>query len=318
MGYIPVDEDEIGNGLFTRSISRTIEYSYNDFCIAQIARDMGKKSDAEKYLERSKNWINVLKKDASSEVNGEDSGFQAFAMPKFQDGSWDYQDPTICSQINDFDGCYLNEDGKETYEGSSWLYTFYVPHDAATLIQELGGDETFVERLRFFHDTPGLFYVGNEPSYLMIFLFHYVGRPGLSAEYAHRYIPSSFNDTVSGLPGNDDSGAMGSFAALTMMGFYPMSGQDIYLIIPPFFREVNIKSPLSGKTATITTINFDAGYKNIYIQSAKLNGKTYNKSWLTHEFFNEGGELELTLGHEESEWGQGKDNIPPSASTRFW
>ncbi|KAG5950578.1 hypothetical protein E4U53_004814 [Claviceps sorghi] len=327
-GYIPTDDfDPYGVGLFTRSISRTIEYSYNDFCIAEIAKKMNKTGDAEKYLERSKNWINMFHPTSRSRLNttgGDgtknlvDSGFQGFLQPRYLNGTFGYQDPAICTGLYNFTSCYLNPDGHETYEGGAWLYTFYVPHDQATLIPALGGQEEFIRRLKFLHDTPGLFYVGNEQSYLLIYLFHFAGRPGLSSRYAHRYIPSAFNDTVAGIPGNDDSGAMGSFTVLTMMGLYPMSGQNVYLIIPPFFRQVAIKSPATGRTATIRNINFDPEYKNIYIQSARLNGVPFYKSWITHEFFTKGGLLELTLGPVESGWGSGENNIPPSASTHFW
>ncbi|KAG6147643.1 hypothetical protein E4U28_006531 [Claviceps purpurea] len=327
-GYIPTDDfDPFGVGLFTRSISRTIEYSYNDFCIAEMAKMMNKTRDAEKYLERSRNWKNMFNPTSRSRLNitgspnvGDlvDSGFQGFLQPRYLNGTFGYQDPSICSGLFNFTSCYLNADGHETYEGGAWLYTFYVPHDQATLITTLGGQEEFIRRLEFLHNTPGLFYIGNEQSYLLIYLFHFAGRPGLSSHYAHQYIPSAFNDTIAGIPGNDDSGAMGSFAALTMMGLYPMSGQNVYLIIPPFFPEVVIKSPATGQLAIIRNINFDEGYENIYIQSARLNGKPFHKSWLTHAFFNEGGLLELMLGPVESNWGSGKDDLPPSASTHFW
>jgi putative alpha-1,2-mannosidase len=329
LGYIPTDDwDFSGYGLFTRSISRTIEYSYNDFCIAEIARGLGKHADAEKYLKRSSNWKNMYDPTSRSKLNltgtqdyslFTDSGFEGFLQPRYLNGTFGFQEPAICTNLYNFDGCYLNPGGHETYEAGSWLYTFYVPHDQATLITTLGGPDAFVRRLEFMHNTPGLFYIGDEQAYLLVYIFHYAGRPGLSAEYLHRYIPSAFNDTTAGLPGNDDSGAMGSFTALSMLGLYPMSGQNVYLIIPPFFPEVNFTDPRSGKTATIRNINFDAAYNNIYIQSAKLNGKPYNKAWITHSFFLDGGVLELTLGPQEStKFGAANADLPPSASTHFW
>ncbi|KAK5987008.1 putative secreted glycosidase [Cladobotryum mycophilum] len=299
LGYIPTDDwDPNGYGLFTRSISRTIEYSYNDFCIAEMARGMGKTADAEKYLKRASNWKNMFDPHSRSKLNltgtqnvndFTDSGFEGFLQPRYLNGTFGFQEPAICTDLYNFNGCYLNPGGHETYEAGSWLYTFYVPHDQAALIPMLGGLDTFNSRLKYMHDTPGLFYIGDEQAYLLLFLFHFSGNPGLSSSYAHKYIPGSFNDTLSGLPGNDDSGAMGSFTALTMMGLYPMSGQDVYLIIPPFYAEVKLTDPHSGKTATIRNKNFDASYKNIYIQSATLNGKPYTKSWLTHSFFTGGG-----------------------------
>ncbi|RYP37053.1 hypothetical protein DL767_003116 [Monosporascus sp. MG133] len=342
LGYIPTDDfDPWGVGPMTRSISRTIEYSYNDFCIAEIARGMNKTADAEKYLRRSGNWINMFQEDSRSLLNltGSpdpedlvDSGFNGFLQPRYLNGTFGYQDPALCTflwyeqyissspefrVVDNFTSCYLNSDGHETYEGGAWLYTFYVPHDQATLIPTLGGPDEFVRRLEFMHNTPGLLYIGNEQSYLLVFIFHYAGRPGLSAQYAHKYIPGSFNDTVNGIPGNDDSGAMGSFTALTMMGLYPMSGQDVYLVIPPFFPEVNITNRITGNTATVRNMNFDSSYRNIYIQSATLNGAPYTKSWLTHSFFLDGGVLELTLGPHESDWGAKEEDYPPSASTHF-
>ncbi|TWU70541.1 hypothetical protein ED733_000887 [Metarhizium rileyi] len=328
LGYIPTDDfDPYGVGIFTRSISRTVEYSYNDFCIAEMARGMNKTGDAEKYLERSANWQNMFDSTSRSKLNitGSrntadlvDSGFQGFLQPRYLNGSFGYQDPAICTDLFNFTSCYLNPDGHETYEGGSWLYTFYVPHDQATLVTRLGGPSEFLRRLEFLHNTPGLFYIGDEQSYLLLYLFHFIGQPGLSSQYAHKYIPSAFNDSLAGIPGNDDSGAMGSFTALSMMGFFPMSGQNVYLIIPPFFPEVRIENPETGKLATIRNLNFDPGYKNMYIQSATLNGKAYTKSWITHDFFSSGGVLELTLGASHSTWGSGKDDIPPSASKHFW
>lgn len=317
LGYIPTDDfDPYGVGIFTRSISRTVEYSYNDFCIAEMAREMGKTDDAEKYLKRSGNWINMFDAQSTSTVTG--GGFKGFLQPRYLNGTFGFQEPAICTDLYHFTDCYLNVNGHETYEAGSWLYTFYIPHDQASLIPTLGGPDEYVRRLSYLHDTPGLFYIGDEQAYVLIYLFHYVARPGLSAKYAHKYMPGSFNDTVGGLPGNDDSGAMGSFSALLLMGIFPMSGQDVYLITPPFFKEVSIDNAITGKTATIRSKNFDPNYGNIYIQNATLDGKPYNKSWITHKFFSEGGVLELELGPTESTWGTSKDLVPPSASKNFW
>ncbi|KAF3760901.1 family 92 glycoside hydrolase [Cryphonectria parasitica EP155] len=323
LAYIPADDfDPYGVGPFTRSISRTVEYAYNDFTIAEMASGLNKTADAEKYIGTSANWVNLFKADQTSYLNVSqntsplvDSGFTGFLQPRYLNGTYGFQDPSLCSQLYNFTSCYLNEDGHETYEGSSWLYTFYAPHDMAKLITTLGGPQAFTDRLQYFHNTPGLNYIGDEQAFLMLYLFHYAGRPGLSSYYRHFYIPSQFNDSVNGIPGNDDSGAMGSFAALTMMGLWPMSGQNVYLINPPFFQEVNITNPLTGKTATVRNVNFDgSSYNNIYVQSAILNGEPYTKSWLTHSFFRDGGVLELTLGANESSWGTRDEDLPPSVS----
>lgn len=258
---------------------------------------------------------NMYQADSTSAINGTDTGFVGFLQPKFLNGTWGYQDPIFCSPLLNFTSCYLNPDGHETYEGSSWLYTFYVPHDMANLITTLGGPATFTRRLDYFHES-GLLYIGDEQGFLDVFLYHYAGRPAKSAERAHFYIPSQFNDTVNGIPGNDDSGAMGSFAALTMMGIFPNAGQDVYFITPPFFEEVSLRNKDTGKTAVIRNVGFDASYESIYVQSATLDGKAYTKNWIGHSFFRDGGVLELTLGRNESSWGTREEDLPPSLSTR--
>jgi putative alpha-1,2-mannosidase len=100
-----------------------------------------------------------------------------------------------------------------------------------------------------------------------------------------------------------------------MMGLFPVPGQNVYLITPPFFPEISIMNKVSGNKATIRNVGFDAEYKNIYIQSATLNGVAYTKNWIGHEFFVDGGVLELTLGPVESAWGAGYEDLPPSLST---
>ncbi|KAF1363603.1 hypothetical protein EJ07DRAFT_102433 [Lizonia empirigonia] len=312
LGYIPTENlDTEGTGLETRSISRTVEYAYNDFVISTLARALGNLDDAQKYLGRSGNWKNMFNPTQRSIVDGQDTGFEGFLQPRYVNGTFGYQDPIFCSPLLNFTGCYLNPSGRETYEGPIWMYTFYAPGDMASLITTLGGTDTFVKRLDWLHDS-GILYVGDEQAFLNLYLYHYAGRPGKSAERAHQYIPSLFNDTISGIPGNDDSGAMGSFEALVMMGLYPNAGQDVYFITPPFFEEVNVRNPQTGNTATVRNLNFDTTYGNIYVQSATLNGEPYTKNWLTHSFFLDGGVLELTLGGQESAWGTRPEDVPPS------
>lgn len=279
-----------------------------------MAHGQGHVADHEKYLETSEYWHNMWKADQNSSIDGIDTGFTGFLMPKFLNGTWGYQDPIFCSPLLNFTSCYLNSHGHETYEGSSWMYSFYVPHDMASLITAHDGADTFTKRLDYLHES-GLLYIGDEQAFLNVYLYHYAGRPGKSAERIHSYIPSTFNDTVNGIPGNDDSGAMGSFIALSMLGIFPNPGQDVYFLTPPFFEEVSIRNKLTGKKATIRNVNFDAEYKDIYIQSATLDGKPYTKNWISHSFFLDGGVLELTLGSTESAWGTKAEDFPPSAST---
>ena len=313
--YIPTDDfDPFGSGTHTRSISRTVEYAYDDFCIAEMAKGLGHMDDYEKYLERSTYWKNMYKADQTSSLNGTDTGFVGFLQPRYQNGTFGFQDPAFCSPLLNFTSCYLNPDGHETYEGSCWLYTFFVPGDMASLITTLGGPDAFVKRLDYLHES-GLVYIGDEQGFLTVYQYHYAGRPAKSAERIHTYIPSQFNTTLVGIPGNDDSGAMGSFAALSMLGIFPNPGQDVYFITPPFFPSISITNGATGKTAKIRNINFDAAYNNIYIQSATLNGAPYTKNWLSHSFFLEGGTLELTLGSTESStWATSQADAPPSVS----
>jgi predicted alpha-1,2-mannosidase len=308
-GYIPTDDfDPNGQGALTRSVSRTVEYAYDDFCIAEMAKGLGKTSDYDKYIKRATNWRNMFNAQQTSK------GFTGFLQPKFMNGTWGFQDPIFCSPLLNFDSCYLNPAGHETYEGSCWLYTFYAPQDMASLITALGGPDEFIRRLTYFH-TSGLLYVGDEQAFLPVWQFHYGGRPGLSAKQVHAYIPSQFNTTVSGIPGNDDSGAMGSFTVLSMLGTWPVHGQSVYLLAPPFFKEVSITHGITGKVATVRNVNFDPSYKNIYIQSVMRDGKPWTKNWIGHDFFENGGLLEITVAANETSWGTKAADLPPSLSS---
>ncbi|KAK8157275.1 glycoside hydrolase family 92 protein [Phyllosticta citrichinensis] len=248
-------------------------------------------------------------------INETNTGFVGFLQPRFLNGTFGFQDPIFCSSLLNFTSCYLNAKGHETYEGSAWLYTFYVPQDMATLITTLGGPEAFTRRLQYLHYTYNLLYIGDEQAFLTVFLGHYSGRPGVSSDLAHFYIPAQFNDSIIGIPGNDDSGAMGSFSTFSMLGFFPVAGQDVYLIIPPFFPEINVTSPVTGKVATVRNIGFDPSYRARYVQRARLDGQNYTRNWIGHRFFLEGGLLELELGERESDWGTRPEGLPPSAST---
>lgn len=186
-----------------------------------------------------------------------------------------------------------------------------VPHSMSSLIDLMGGEERFLNRLDFFHGS-ALADISNEPVFSTVYLYHYIGRPGLSTKRLHTYIPASFNATHGGLPGNDDSGSMGAFVAFGMLGLFPIAGQDVYLISAPFFEAVNITSPLTGKTAQIKTVGFDADYETVFIQNVTVNGKAWTKSWIGHALFTEGWTLEVTLGKEESDWGKKVEDRPPS------
>lgn len=245
-GYVATDDIELltGRGPRTRSISRTVEYAYEDFVIALMARRLGKNVDEEKYLQRSTNWRNLYNPeqgDRYTETDGTmvESPFKGFLQPRMINGTFTYQNPRLCSPIYEQHGCYFDTQ-HDTYEGSPWLYTFFVPQDMASLIGKLGGQEAFIKRLDFFHSS-GIIYMGNEQSFLPTFQFHYGGRPGLSSYWVHQYIPRQFNSSVNGIPGNDDC-AMGAFTTFAFLGFFPVAGQKwvafraIFCSLKPVWR----------------------------------------------------------------------------------
>lgn len=125
LDYIPyLDFDPQGFGTNSRSVSRTLEYSYDDFCLATLAEGLGKSHMQDKYLQRSMNWQNLWKEDQTSEINGNDTGFVGFFQPKYQNGTWGYQDPIACSALADF--CSLTTNPSETFEASIWQYLLSV------------------------------------------------------------------------------------------------------------------------------------------------------------------------------------------------
>lgn len=182
LNYIPyLDFDPVGFGTNSRSISRTLEYAYNDFNLATLAKGLGKDIYT-KYLARGNNWQNLFKSDQKSSIAGTDTGYIGFFQPKYMNGTWGYQDPIACSPLADF--CSLTSNPSETFESSAWEYMFFVPHDIGKVINLLGGEDTFLKRLDFFH-TSGLADIGNEPVFLTVYMPHYAGRPGLSAKRVH-------------------------------------------------------------------------------------------------------------------------------------
>ncbi|KAI0449998.1 glycoside hydrolase family 92 protein [Xylaria acuta] len=310
LDYIPyLDFDPAGFGTNSRSISRTLEYAYNDYCLATLAQGLGHADLYDKYVTRSTNWQNIWKAEQTSAIRGKDTGFTGFFQPRYQNGTWGFQDPIDCSALASF--CSLTSNPSETFEASVWQYQFLVPQSMSALIEYMGGEERFLERLDFFH-TSGLADISNEPVFSTVYLYHYAGRPGLSTKRLHTYIPASFNASNGGLPGNDDSGSMGAFVAFGMLGLFPISGQDVYLISAPFFEGVNVTNPATGKTAQIKTEGFDAAYENVFIQNVTVNGKPWTKSWIGHAFFAEGWTMEVVLGSQESSWGTELEDRPPS------
>ncbi|EPE03537.1 glycoside hydrolase family 92 protein [Ophiostoma piceae UAMH 11346] len=331
LGYIPWDDqDSKGSGPMSRSISRLVEYAYDDFSIALMAKGLRENpsllsssegtlayldDDYAKYHARGANWKNLWNPDQHDLYRGlqnevAESDFVGFLQPRLLNGSFMYHSTRRCSPVFDMHSCYYDT-RFDTYEGSPWLYSFYAPQDMRALVQLMGGRDIFAKRLHYFHES-GIAYMGNEQTFLPVYQFHYAGRPGLSSYWAHEYVPGLFNASVNGIPGNDDC-AMGAFSAFVYMGFFPVAGQNVYLLTPPFFREVRIRARDNKADAVLRVVNFDPTYRNKYIQNATLNGEPYTRNWITHDIFLHGGVLEFTVGPEESKtWGTREEDLPPS------
>ncbi|KAA1467905.1 alpha-1,2-mannosidase, putative subfamily [Dentipellis sp. KUC8613] len=293
-----------------RSASRTLEYSYNDFSIALVAQGLGHTADYNTYVNASGDWVNLW--DPS--VNN--TGFSGFIQPRLSDGTFVFVDPRHCSPVLGHLDCFLNPTGGEFYEASSWEYSFYVPHDMAKVIGLMGGQDTFVKRLDAGWDNLYLD-IGDEPAFLLAFLYNYGGAPSHTVDRVLTILAQNYSTAVGGLPGNDDSGAMGAFVVWSSFGIYPVAGQAVYLISTPLYPSISITNQITGTTAHIKVLNFDGASTNKYIQHATLNGKPYNKNWLSHDIFVKGGTLVLTVGPKPSTWGTRPEDLPPSISTGY-
>jgi predicted alpha-1,2-mannosidase len=276
-----------------RSGSRTVEYAYDDFAIAEVAFGLNHPDQAKLFAARSHNWQNLWDKDLTAE------GFKGFLRPRNHDGTWAEPNLLVRGTWPDF-----------FYEGDLWTYSLYAPHDVRKLIALAGGNETFVRRL------DNIFYrqhfdVTNEPGFLIPVLYNWAGRPDKTADIVNALLEKAFTDQRSGIPGNDDSGAMSSWFIFHSLGFYPNAGQDIYLIGTPSFPDVEIKLS-SGKTLRIEARNLDSGHINHYIQSATLNGAPLNTAWFRHKQIANGGTLVFMMGSAPTKWGT--TNPPPSIS----
>ncbi len=284
---------------FERSGSRQMEYAYCDYAIYEVAKGLGEPEIAERYRARSGYWRNLWNGEAES------CGVRGFIWPRDEKGGW----------VDDYDPLETGIWTKAFYEGSSWQYSFFVPHDVAGLIECCGGREAFIDRLDTFFDKgidgkiSGFYNVGNEPSFLIPCLYIWAGRYDLTARRVRQIIDTYFGAGRDGLPGNDDSGAMGSWCTFHLLGLYPNAGQDYYLLTSPAVDEAEFRFP-DGKSFRIVVRN--QAPDHIYIQTARLNGKRIDRAWIKHDEIISGGTLELTMGSEPSSFG--RRHLPPSLS----
>ncbi|PCG95416.1 Alpha-1,2-mannosidase, putative [Penicillium occitanis (nom. inval.)] len=302
LGYVSVDHN-------TRSISRTVEYSLNDFALSQVAAGI-QPADKEKYLNRSAGWQLIWDHDVTS------LNFTGFLAPRFANGSYQSgYDPLYCG------GC---EWSSITYEGVPWEYTFSIPHDVESLIDFMGGTAMFESRLDKMFE-PGvakqnlgangagittLMNIGNEPDFGTPYLYHYINKQAKSVQQSRNLSNTYFKDASYGIPGNSDAGAMNSWLLWQLLGLYPIVTQPNYLIGSPWFPEINM-TVNGNKTLYITATGLDYNEGSYYVESVRLNGKEWNRNWLAHEdIFVDGGSVDFVLGKNMTLWETG--DVPPS------
>ena len=297
-GYLPYGIDRAG--------TRTIEYAYNDYCIALVAKGLGRMDVYDRYLKQSQNWKNLWRADYEwDDVKG-------YIMPKDANGQWLDSVPWGKSKvfhplipytpITKVAPWYLPWWSTFFYEALSAEYSLSIPHDVPGLIEACGGAGTFRKRLDMFFDRKR-YNVGNEPSFLTPCLYHWIGRPDLTSDRVRQIISANYNDKPDGLPGNDDSGAMSSWLAFHMMGLYPNAGQSYYLLHAPLIPEWTLQLS-NGKTLHGTLKG-----KGNHFEKVTLNGQLLNDARLEHADLMQGGELAFYVSKKKAE---GENKVFPS------
>ena len=293
--YVPCD-------LETHASSKTEEYSYDDWCIAQMARMLGKRQEYKKFMDRATWYRNVF--DSSV----------GFSRGRNSDGSWRPGfDPL-------YDGGY--GEVSDFCEGNSLQYTFFAPQDPYGLIKLMGGRERFAARLDSLFTVHGpkqapeeFGRVGqyahtNEPVHHAIYLYNYAGEPWKCQQRVSQMLYTQYNTSPKGMCGNDDTGQMSAWFVMSAMGFYPVNhGLDCYVFGSPLFRKYTMTHP-KGR---LTVIAEGASRENCYIQSVKVNGKTWNRSWIRGDEFLKGNvTIEFVMGNApDKEWGSDIKDCPP-------
>ncbi len=303
LGYLSIEHsDPIGGP--DRPGSRSMEYAANDYAVALMAKGLHHNADAEKFLARSQNWKKLWYPEAVDRTEGGE--VKGFIWMRHADGSWKANfNPHLV-------GTWYQDN---FYEATTWTYSLYVPQDVRGLIATAGGQSAFKKRLDLFF-APGVagryrYDVGNEPGFLAPYLYNWIGEQSSTARHIRSILPASYHTGPDGLPGNDDSGAMGSFLVFNQLGFFPVAAQDIYLIGSPTFSRSSIHLS-NGKDFSVVAENTSS--HNIYIEKATWNGKPYHRSWFTHEQLMSGGELRLTMTDKPVHWDT--DAPPPSMSDK--
>jgi predicted alpha-1,2-mannosidase len=292
-GFIATEDDG-------ESVSKVLEYAYDDWCIAQVARMLGSTADYERYSARAQAYKNLFDRTIG------------FMRPR-RNGDW----------LEPFDP---REVTSAFTEANSWQYTFFAPHDISGLIMLMGGRAQFAHKLDqlFTEDSRmtgreqvditgliGQYAHGNEPSHHMAYLYDYVGQPWQTQSRVRQIMDEFYKPEPDGLIGNEDCGQMSAWYVLSAAGFYAVTpGSTVYAIGSPLFPEVRFNRD-EGKPFIVRARDVSA--TNMYIQSATLNGKPYSKSFLRHEDLMLGGELIFQMGPRPNpKWGSGAGNEPVS------
>ena len=299
LGYVPQDRED-------ESVSKTLEYAFDDWTVARMARAMGKGDIAAQFEKRAQNWRNVF--DPSI----------GFARPKLSEGK--FREP--------FDPATAGESSGFT-EGNSWQYSWYEPQDVAGLSHELGGDDKLVAKLDAVFDAKidpkvfatledvsgliGWYAHGNEPSHHIAYLYDYAGTPWKTQQRLTQIMRSQYAPTPTGLAGNDDLGQMSAWYIFTALGFYPVApASNQYVIGRPFVRRAVLHLP-DRKTFTISADHLDDAHP--YVGSVTLNGKPLDRVWIGHDEIMAGGELHFVMNATPNKtWGTSAAARPYSIS----
>ncbi|MBK9155099.1 MAG: GH92 family glycosyl hydrolase [Chloracidobacterium sp.] len=280
LGYVPDDKN-------TYSVSKTLEYAYDDWAIAQAAKKLGRSDLHAEFIKRSENWRNHF--DPST----------GFMRPKTSDGKFREKfDP-------------LSTSGQGFIEGNAWNYSLYVPHDPEGMIETMGGNRAFSQRLDrlFTMDLPDEFFAeteditregiiggyvhGNEPAHHVPYLYAWTGDSWKTQERVRMILKDQYRPTPDGLGGNDDCGQMSAWYLFSALGFYPVApGSAQYIIGSPVVRTAVLRFE-NGKTLTIEAQN--QGEKNVYVRGVTLNGRPLNRDYLTYDEIHNGGKIVFTM-----------------------
>lgn len=316
LGYIPADR-------VTESVPKTLEFAYDDWCIAQMAKELEKENDYRLFMNRAENYKKVWDEETS------------FMRPRMADGSWleplngraqELVEEGDHSYYKYFDPLLVGRRPHRHYtESNAWQYLWSVQHDVSGLISLFGNNERFTQKLdAFFKMSPlisppkyvgvvgtiGQYVHGNQPSHHVAYLYNYAGQPWKTQQRVRQIMEQLYKPGPGGLCGNEDMGSLSSWFVLNAMGIYPVSpGSLQYLIGSPLFKKLTLHTE---KDTTFTVIAHNNSNENKYIQKARFNGQPFNRTWISHNEIIEGGTLEFDMGPvPNKKWGTDKRSLPP-------